>query len=494
MNPNVTQDLIIKKIRKFNKQLLLENLYFILKQIDLNNEKNHPIWQYFLLIKWTYLHGKNTGKRTYISRDKFGTLLKYMEMFENKTFAPLIKLNDWNTVFQIKTYQQFYLQQEVHWSDFARQLKLFGGSLKSKYDIEKSFCNKTNLPIFDFIFFMFLIWMFTLADVENNKNYQYNGSIENGILDMLKSIFKYENEPDHFINLLTLNEKNILHAINSYTTGLKKTEFQAFEMSFFTQYPFIFKGGRHDIVHRQIFNYSSHYYIYDYMKKHDDNFTEEFGSRFEKYVELGLQEAKLGYITENTLRNEIGKKEKVIDFLIDNQILVECKGIEPKPLPSIKPDAAIVFNALKDSILKAYLKQMLNVVKLKKELAKPLYGIIITYKDFYYSSLDDLSDILDFEIERICLENNWDKNPLPLENVFIINLTSWDMIIELIKEGNFTLINLLEDAVKTNKIQKTKWFYGFLQKYGNPQAKLSYLEEEHEILKKIIKDKNRFQN
>ena len=96
--------------------MLIDNLYFILKQIDLNNEKNYPIWQCFLLLKLTYLYGNKTSKITNISNEKLGTLLKYMEMFENKTFAPLIKVNDWDTMFKIKTYQQFYLQQEVHWS------------------------------------------------------------------------------------------------------------------------------------------------------------------------------------------------------------------------------------------------------------------------------------------------------------------------------------------------------------------------------------------
>ncbi|MDV3560569.1 hypothetical protein CMU25_08375 [Elizabethkingia anophelis] len=228
------------------------------------------------------------------------------------------------------------------------------------------------------------------------------------------------------------------------------------------------------------------------MKNQDNKFSIEFGKRFEKYVELGIKESKIDYKTERDLILEFGKDEKVIDYLLNNQVLVECKSIEPKPLPSVMPENDIIYNSLKSSIIKAYLHQMLNVVKLKKGLDKPLYGIIITYKDFYYSSLNDLNDIIKDEIEKICRENNWKVNPLPPENVFVINLTNWDVIVEIIKEGKCTLSELLKNAVDNNKNQKTRWFYGFLKQYITPQGKVSYLEKENQMLKNTISSKERF--
>lgn len=486
MNPFATQEFIIKKIRSYNRVYLLNNLFYTLKQIDLKEEKNHPLWHYLLLIKWTFLYGNDGGKKA-LSKEKFVTLLKSVEKFEKKSLDPYVKNHEWDKFFQIIGYQQFYLQQEVHWSDFARQLKLFGSSLKSKYDIEKSFNELSGLKLFDFIFFMHIVWIFTLAN-RMNKGVIYTGYIGEEIHEMMKDIFNYKVEFDNFLMLLTLNKTNIRKSITQFKTGIKKPNLQAFEMSFFTQLPFILNSeNKYEIVHRNIFNYCCNYFIYDYLKTNDEKFTEEFGRRFEKYIELGLKESGSKYISEKDLIKNFGKGEKIVDYIVDNQVLIECKGIEPKPLSSIVPEDEIVYNAFKDSIFKAYLKQMLNVTKLTKSLSKPIYGLIICYKDFYLSSLDDFSEILNEDIESICAENDWKDNPLPLENVFVISIVNWDIIIEHLKEKKVTLPDLLKDAVSKNRQEKNKWFLSLLRQYGNAKANLSYLEQENEKLSEAIK-------
>lgn len=481
MKPFVTQEFIIKKIKSYDRVHLLNNLFYTLKQIDLREENNHPLWHYLLLIKWTFLYGNHGGKKTF-SREKFVTLLKYIEKFEKKSLDPYVKNHEWDKFFQIIGYQQFYLQQEVHWSDFARQLKLFGSSLKSRYDIEKSFNEFSGLKLFDFIFFMHIVWIFTLAN-RMNKGVIYTGYIGEEIHEMMKDIFNCKSEFDNFLMLLTLNSTNIKKSIIQFKTGIKQTNLQAFEMSFFTQLPFILNHeNKYEIVHRSIFNYCCNYFIYDYLKAKDEKFTEEFGRRFEKYVELGLKECEVQYSSEKDLIKAYGKKEKIVDYIVENQILIECKGIEPKAVSSVIPEDEIVYNAFKDSIFKAYLKQMLNVIKLKEDLYTPMYGIVICYKDFYVSSLDDFSEILNEDINYVCIQNGWKANPLPPENVFVISIVNWDIIVEYLKEKRFTLSTLLEELVSKNKQEKHKWFLGLLKKYGKAKGNLSYLAEENKKL------------
>lgn len=481
MKPIVTQEFIVKKIKSYDRAHLLNNLFYTLKQIDLREENNHPLWHYLLLIKWTFLYGNDKGKKI-LSREKFISLLKYVEKFEKKSLDPYVKNHEWDKFFQIIGYQQFYLQQEVHWSDFARQLKLFGASLKSKYDIEKSFNELSGLKLFDFIFFMHIVWMFTLAN-RMKKGVIYTGYIGEEIHEMMKDIFNLKEEFDNFLVLLTLNKTNVGKSITQFKTGIKKPNLQSFEMSFFTQLPFVLNTkNKYEIVHRNIFNYCCNYFLYDYLKTNDDKFTEEFGRRFEKYVELGLKESGVNYFSERDLIKNLGKEEKIVDYIVDNQVLIECKGIEPKPLSSVIPDDKIVYNAFKDSIFKAYLKQMLNVVKLHETLDDPIYGIIICYKDFYLSSLDDFAGILSEKIKAICIMNGWEVNPLPPENVFVISVVNWDIIVEYIKEKRVTLPDLLKEAVSKNKKEKHKWFLGLLKEYGSAKANLSYLEFENKKL------------
>lgn len=484
MKPFVNQDFIIKKIKGYNRTHLLNNLFLTLQQIDLKGEKNHPLWHYLLLIKWTLLYGSDNGKKTF-TRQKFITLLKYLEKFEKKILDPYVKNRDWDKFFQIIGYQQFYLQQEVHWSDFARQLKLFGPSLKSKYDIEKSFNEMSHVKLFDFVFFMHVIWLFTLAN-RMNKGIIYRGYIGEEIHEMMDNIFDCKDEFAGFLKLLTLNSSNIKKSISQFKTGIKQSNLQAFEMSFFTQLPFVLNNDKYEIVHRNLFYYSCNYFIYDYLKANDQKFTEEFGKRFEKYVELGLKECNANYISERDLIKHYGKNQKVVDYIVDGSILVECKAIEPKPLSSIVPENDIVYNAFKDSIFKAYLKQMLNVVKISKSLSEPIYGIIICYKDFYLSSLDDFSEILNNDIESIFIENKWTQNPLPPENVFVISIVNWDIMVEYIKDKRVTLPELLKEVGSQNKKEKHKWFLGLLKKYGNAKASISYLEAENEKLTEAV--------
>lgn len=490
MKTNVTEDYIIKKIRDYNKAHLLNNLFYTLKQIDLLEEKNLPIWHYLLLIKWTLLYGSDKGKKA-LSQEKLITLLQYAQKFEKKSLDAYVKKNEWDKVFQIVGYQQFYLQQQVHWSDFARQLKLFGPSLKSRYDIEKSFNELAGLKLFDFIFFMHILWIFTLAN-SMRKGVIYTGYIGEEIHEMMKDIFNLKVEFDSFLVLLTLDIKNVVKFITQYKTGINTPHLQAFEMSFFTRLPFVqYTENQYEIVHRNIFNYCCNHFLYDYLKTNDQKFTEEFGRRFEKYVELGLKEAGVTYAGEQDLIKTFGKGEKVVDYIVDRQVLIECKGIEPKPLSSVIPEDEIIYNAFKDSIFKAYLKQMLNVAKLHEGLNGPLYGIIICYKDFYLSSLDDFSTILNEEVRSVCLQNGWEVNPLPPENVFVINIVNWDIIVEHVREKRITLPKLLKEAVSQNRKGKNKWFLGLLNEYGSATAKLPYLESENNKLSEAIKTPNK---
>ncbi|MEC3877085.1 hypothetical protein [Chryseobacterium salviniae] len=491
MNPYVSPELIIKKIRNYNSNQLIENLFFLLNQDDIsqdfNNDKSKlPIWQSLLLIKWCFLFGDNKKGKKILSKAKFINLHKYVEKLEGKVLNPIIKENKWDAFFQIIGHQQFYLQQEVHWSDFARHLKLFGSSLKSKYDIEKSFKDKKGLTILEFTFLMNLIWLFTQGN-RIKKGLHYKGYIGEELFDILDNIFNMKNQFRNFLDTMTLTEQNVKVAINKYNTGIKNVDFQPFEVSFFTQLPLYKKEEKHIIVHRSLFNYSCNYYLYDYSKAYDSKFTEEFGKRFEKYVELGLKECNVNYITENDLMVSYGKQEKVIDYVVCNQILIECKGIEPKALASVKPEKEIIYNSLKDSIIKAYLHQMLNIIRLNKSLTQPVYGIILTYKDFYVSSLYDIAPVFNNKIEEICKINNWTNNPLPPEHVFIINIIHWDMIVELVKKGKVTLASLLSEMAERNKIDKQKWLRNHLKQYGSLQVELSYLRKENDLLTEMLK-------
>jgi hypothetical protein len=77
------------------------------------------------------------------------------------------------------------------------------------------------------------------------------------------------------------------------------------------------------------------------MKNNDENFTTEFGVRLEKYVKLGLDEININYKTESQIKKEFKGLKNLVDYVVNDNILIEVKAIELKPYPSINPNDEI---------------------------------------------------------------------------------------------------------------------------------------------------------
>ena len=155
-------------------------------------------------------------------------------------------------------------------------------------------------------------------------------------------------------------------------------------------FPFQIHIGEIRVIHSSVFKHTVNYFVYDYLKANDILFGAEFGKRFEKYIELGLQEVNLNYKTENDLKKILPPNSNVVDFmLVDESIFLECKAIELQPYPSINPTDELIYNSLKDSIIKAYSKQLLPTAKLLKSNSEN-WGIILTYKQLFWSEFSEV--------------------------------------------------------------------------------------------------------
>ena len=192
------------------------------------------------------------------------------------------------------------------------------------------------------------------------------------------------------------------------------------------------------------------------MKTNDDKFTTEFGARMEKYVKLGLDEVNFKYITENQLEKKIGLKNNLVDFVIDNNILVEVKAIEIKPYASVNPDDKILANEFRKNLVKAYAKQMVNVAnKLSKK--DVFYGIIITYKKLFLGNSEDIWEQF-LKEETLKIRKVEELKAIPYKNLFFIDIVSWDMLIQIVKNKKFSLIEILDKIKETDSTPKTKKF------------------------------------
>ena len=153
----ITFTYIRNRIREHSKQDLLQASYNILD--DKKEEIKKPIWNVFLLMKWTYLYGGEKYPSKPLTQKKLSNILKSISDFNQDHISDFIKSGEIHRAFHILYSQQFYLQTSVYKDKFATQLKLYN-SLKSKYDINASFISKTGFTILDLIKIMQLIWLY----------------------------------------------------------------------------------------------------------------------------------------------------------------------------------------------------------------------------------------------------------------------------------------------------------------------------------------------
>ncbi len=469
----ITFTYIRNRIREHSKQELLQFCYNVLED---KRDEVKPIWFVFLLMKWTYLYGGANDSLKPLTPKKFSSILNYITNFNQEHITNFMKSGGSHRAFQILYSQQIYLQTSVYKEKFASQLKLYT-TISGKYDIEKSFENNTGFKIFDFLFLMQITWLFTSFDRLENPTITYNGHLTNDFLKIASELTDVD-KVNKFLQLLVLDPVNPNEKIKAFKRNLKNEELQSMERTFFTLYPLQYFNGSIKIIHLSVFNYSLNYYIYDYLKSVDEKFTTEFGRRFEKYIEHGIKELQYEYITENELKKQLPKQSKLVDFIIDSNILIECKAIELQAYTSVTPTDELIYNSLKDSLIKAYFQQLLSVSKIKNG-DNENWGIILTYKKLYWSQFSDLYDIAQSKFDQ-----NIETEHLPPENVFIIDIHTWDRIVNIINDEEKSLIEILKLAKQNNLNAATKKqsFDMHLDDFENNSLNLSYLKSEIEKL------------
>ena len=459
---------IKNRIKDHSKDDLLEFCYNLLES---KKEEKFPIWYVFTLMKWAYIYGGNKYPPKQLTQERFGRIYNSVANFNQEHISTFLKDKRPDKAFQIIFNQQVYLQKQVYKEIYATQLKLFS-NLKSRYDIETSFKEKTGLSVLDFLFIEQIIWLYIHIKELKKPDLYFDGFLEGYVLNMFSEITSVD-KIKNFLNLLTLNPENATESISKFKHRIKKEELQTMEVSFFTMFPFQIYKGRIKLIHESIYNHTVNYYIFDFLKTHDNNFTTEFGYRLEKYIQLGLKEINVKFIHETELKKLLPQNSNVVDFMIEENIFIESKATEIQAYPNVNPTDELIFNSLKSSIFKAYFEQLLSVSN-HLNPNKENWGIIITYKELYWSSFTSL-----FEIGKDKYPTQ-DNTQLPPENVFIIDIYTWDLIVQIIKNKKATLLEILQNAKLNNSKPETskQLFDMHLDIYQPIQLNLSYLTDE----------------
>jgi hypothetical protein len=462
---------IRNKIRKFSYDSLVEHLLTLLRKFQAESTPQ-PFWHPLVILKWTL---EFAGEQ-YPSREAtFDDVLKMISQLEklemsHRTFTPSTN-GRLSKMFTILAPQQFLYQDRVWVDTFARQYILFA-RLKKSYSIEEAFATRTGLEVIDVIAGLQLLWFMAYNHLPNSTFYgTFTDQNWKAFQDTLGP-----KKARNFAKLLEISRHSIKGILANDKRVVRNYDLQVFETSIFARRPLLIHNNRIVIPHRGVLGYTVNHFLYDYMKQYDEAFAPEFGERVEEYLELGLKENSIPYLNEDQLRQRIGKKHKVTDYLVENEILIECKAIELRPHINVDPTDEVLSDEFRSSIVKAYAHQMLSVAaKLSQHVE--YYGIIITYKELHLGDTNDIwEQFLGAETMKVVSDHEIIKK-LPKKNLFFINLASWDLIMEMIKVKGLTLKQILIDARKAHAQEEKFGFYMHLDSYKVRIEKLKYLNE-----------------
>lgn len=489
---NVCKPLIVmdfkyirNRISEFNKSSLLSILVEHLKKVERADDQRIPLHSILLLIKWTMIYSGQKYPPKFAQIADLDKLLSYIyNLQDNNKYYSFKEKSYFNLCISILAYQQFFLQIPVWKDSFARQTILYN-KLHSKYDIERKFFQHANISISDFITSLFFLWLYTRPKALFNNN-QYYGDIDFNFIDNLNKYLQNKCAKE-FIDLLTISSKAERTKVERFNR-IKNHELQTFEISNFVMHPILELENRNVILHRNLLNYTVNYYIYDFLKYYDGNeFTHDFGKAIEDYIKLGLDELQIPYISEKGLKTMMKKDSNVVDFYLEDDVLIECKAIEQKPYPSVYPEKAIITNTYKDSIIKAYSNQMITVAnEYKTENIK--YGIIITYKETYFGNGSDAWEMfLKEPTKKTLTQNNYSLKSLPPKNLYFIDLATWDKLLMIVKHNKLSIKDILIKAIVNDEspISKKKLFTQHLNEYNSTPVNLEYLNNASKFINQI---------
>ncbi|MEL0456787.1 hypothetical protein WJN01_11140 [Flavobacteriaceae bacterium SZ-1-7] len=474
---------IRNKLRSFTFESITIEILILLKEIEKSKKIRFAFWHLLLLLKWNLEFSDKKYQSKNANRNDIIKLLKLVEELEmsHGVFNPNYGDFALNKAMTILAHQQFLYQNNVYWDTFVRQLILFD-ELKHKHCIKNAFEKIAKISIEKFLKISFIVYLVCFINESSEKGkpkFIYKGYITKDISDLLIQLHGRETYYNYF-NLLSISKESIKDFIESDKRAIRNYNLQPFEASIFTRKPFFVYNGKYTIPYKDILKHNFNHFIYEFMKNNDEGFTTELGIRLEKYIKKGLDEIQLKYKTEKQLKTILGEKENLVDFIVNNRILVEVKAIELKPYTSINPNDKILANEFRKNIVKGYAKQMINVAK-KLNPNEIYYGMIITYKKLFLGNSSDIwQQFLKDESMNICSLD--DLKIVPYENLFFIDIESWDKLVQILKDNKIELTDLLDKIKEADLNPKTKKFNFSMHLediFNFQKFDLSYLEQSY---------------
>jgi hypothetical protein len=470
-NDMVDFELIKGKLSQYTLSSILESSHDLLVAIDRANDKGYPIWNILVLMKWAFISCKNSVIRKIATIRDIEETVALINSFHDD-IKPIDFKKGIKTGLKIIGFQQFWLQDHMDESVLFRSYVLFN-VVKTTVDIDREFKTKSGIGTNEFLYCAYMMHLYFNRD-KIDKEVEFDSILHDEDLDAII----------HFVGKQTLNLfLDLIEFPAIEPQSLQRMTFegyQLYETTLWNRYPLLRIRNQRVLVHRAATTSMIRNFIYDYLKKHSTPFRTEIGERMEKYIELGIQETNAKYLNETDLKSQF-TLQKVCDFLIEDNVLVECKAIELSPTAGIKRTKSILQNEFDSNATKAYIQMLSAARKIGPAIQ---FGIVITYKETFIGyGTDAFEEFMKEPIEAFIKSQQINLSILPPERLVYITLEDWDRLIRLKKHTRQKLAEILNSGFKYFRENKVILFEQVLDKLcqGIKLPSLSYLEQARSV-------------
>ncbi len=459
------------RIRKFDPSQVIWQSIRRLSRLDLNDKSGYPRNLVLFLIEMTFRDWLEWPARGNDLTEKgLNGLLNQVSALESHARMPSDYAN-LPRFFKTLSYQQFYLQDELHINRIARPLVLYDLVNAEGY-LAKRFMEMASLPVTRFQEFAAIYTLLT---------WDSTGHPPSATADQLARSLKCDfAEMERFLGLISLRFDEVGRFLTEHSRVYRSGDYDFRKETTLTLRPVVREDNVYIPYSRSLLTHALEHFVYDTLR--DDsaqNFMNEFAVLFEKYVGLGLRQTGLNVIAEDELRRFLPSDSKVVDYMViedSGTVLIEAKGVQMHALARVSENADVIGDKLSDSLIKAILQGNEVATNLNanppKELSAakdaPWFLLVITYKPMFVGNGHGLAGVLD-ETLMADLNAKLGKQPrMPLKHVYFLSVDEYDYLLGVLQAGA-SLVQMLKDVVAKDSDPATAT-WAFCQHLTSRQA------------------------
>lgn len=345
--------------------------------------------------------------------------------------------------------EQFLWQTRFSWEAFGRSLKLFLTD-SSMNKVNQSFRMKYQLSVEDWFVLSFLLyaWACEINHIEFGK-------------ELLKKSKDLNLPKDAVDPYLFLSARSPEEYREEYYRRKAKSTIPADEDFFLTplfyKYPLVRFQSNFLCVNYQLLIFQVSDRLYSLCQEAaPDKFPTALGKPFERYVFSILSELNpLNTMKEQEIIKNFGISGQVCDSLYelgDALLLVECKAVKCTAIKR-SLDAMRTNNSM--GKIGEAINQLISTGKaVKKSISKPIYGLVVTYGEFYFPNNDIY--FTNLILPNISIEC-WNDKDVFVDRPIIISVSELENLLEISLANNISIVELLleKKATENNNQKRT---------------------------------------